>query len=489
MTRRIAIVTTTVCCWVLLAACSDDTQPVVSDVGPADIAAPDAATPDQQIIPGSKPPAIDGLFQDWAAIGDLIVDPSGDASGGFDLTTVKATSRGTKVYLYFEIGKTVNAHNGPPTEGTLYLELSTSSGKTISVNLRAREAWQDGDTNKPLKWSEIDYMLAPTYASKTFELRLDLARTGAKLGDTITLSFDGSDKLAQPATLTLSEGPPPAAALGETDRAAGTTFRVASLNTFKGALTDPTREPAMGRLLKAAAADVYCLSEIDRNKAALIAGKLTTLDPYGDGATWTTVNTRHMMVATRGTLKGIPGPSDASGYTGAAIDVAGSKLVAFSVHAACCSYIGSAADLDRIAQMQELAATIKKLRDGQLGAELLPWKSAPVVVLGDWNLVGSRTPLDLMEDATTGPGLKQQLLRHLNSDDVYTWRMDGLNIFPPSMLDIAVHSSDLTPLRGYVLDTADLDASTLKKLGLQTADSQASDHLLMVTDLAISSAP
>jgi len=105
-----------------------------------------------------------------------------------------------------------------------------------------------------------------------------------------------------------------------------------------------------------------------------------------------------------------------------------------------------------------------------------------VVVVGDWNLVGSRTPLDVMLDKSSGPGLAHLLLRHLRGDDVFTWYQDELDAFPPGMLDVLVHSPDLTPRRSFVLDTAELGDATLAKLGLQPDDSQASDHLMLVAD-------
>jgi endonuclease/exonuclease/phosphatase family metal-dependent hydrolase len=472
-------------------ACSDDTTPA-SDAGRADVTVTEQGVADAapDATPGGAPPAMDGEFDDWKAIPTLATDPSGDASGGFDLTTVKATSRGTTVYLYFDVGKLLNAPSGLTSEGTLRIELTPSSGKKLTVDLRGRKAFSGAAPGTAHIWTELNYVLAPTYASKTFEGRVDLAPAGAKLGDTVTLDFSGSDALAKPASFTLSAPAYTSMVVRTVVRTPGTTFRVASLNTWFDGLTDPARGVRLGRLLKAVAADIYCFQEVFNAPAATIATALTTLDPYGDGATWTTHKVGDTVIATRGTLTPLPTQSSWQQHVGAAVDIAGRSLVVFTVRPVCCGHIGHSADTQRVNEMKSVAATIDKLRAGTLGTALQPWQKAPLLVIGDWNMVGSRTPLDVMlEKPPAGPGLTHHLLRHLIGDDVYTWYQTKLDAFPPGMLDLFVHSSELTPKSSYVLDTADLDAATLTKLGLQQGDSQASDHLMLVVDLGTGSAP
>jgi len=196
------------------------------------------------------------------------------------------------------------------------------------------------------------------------------------------------------------------------------------------------------------------------------------------------------VIATRGSLTPLPTQGSWQQHVGAAVDIAGRSVVVFTVRPVCCGHIGHTADTQRINEMKSVAATISKLRAGTLGTPLQPWQKAPLLVIGDWNMVGSRTPLDVMlEKPPGGPGLVHHMPRHLKGDDVYTWYKTKLDEFPPGMLDLLVHSSDLTPKGSYVLDTAELDSATLTKLGLQSDDSQASDHLLLVVDLGTGSAP
>jgi hypothetical protein len=468
-----------ICLSVLATLCACSGSGSAADATGGDLSPADAA-----VQPDAAPlatPSIDGQFDDWAGLGALATDPAGDASGGFDLTVVKATARGPKLYLYFEIGKELNAPAGLAADGTLLIDLALPGGR-LTVDLRGRKAYTDGDPSKTLAWSEIDYVLAPTYASKRFELRVDLDRFGVKLGDTIKIDFGGADALDAPASLTIDQ-PADTPVARSPDREAGTSFRVASLNAWYDALHDPTRAVAAGRLVVAVAAEVYCFQELTSATATELASTLQTLDPHGDGATWNVQMRGHRAIASRASLVPLPLPSSTQAFAAAALELAGKKLVVFSVCTTCCGYIGSLEDQARIQQMSELAATIKKLRDGTLGAALDPWRDAPVVVVGDWNLVGSRKPLDLMLDPA-GPALSHWQLRHLLVDDVFTWRAD--DPFPPGMLDLLVHSpTRLTRKNGYVLDTADLDAAALGALGLQDADSEVSDHLMLVADFQL----
>jgi len=470
-------------CWLLMAwafsACSGSSS---GDDAAVDLPITDAGG-EADAAPPSATPVIDGQLDEWSIIDPLATDPTGDASGGFDLTRVKATSRGTVLYLSFDITKTLNAHGGAGSEGTLLIDVTMPAGR-LTVDLRGRSAYPDGDTQKTLRWSEVDYVIAPTYASKQFELRLDLQRFGVKVGDSIKIDFSGSDALAAPASFTMTR---PAATPGRrsADRAPGTTVRIASLNTYHDGLTDPPRQAAIGRLVKAVAADIYCFQELLTTPGPDVASTLQTIDPHGDGATWNVHKLSDLAIATRAALKPLPTQSSAQMFAAAAIDLGEKLLVVFTVRTTCCGYIGNPADLARIQQMTELAATVKKLRDGQLGGELDPWRDAPVVVIGDWNLVGSRTPLDLILDATSGPGLAHWQLHHLLGDDTYTWRSETVGEFPPGMLDLVTHSKSLKQHNGFIFDTADLDAATVSNLGLQAPDSQASDHLVLVADFEI----
>jgi len=107
---------------------------------------------------------------------------------------------------------------------------------------------------------------------------------------------------------------------------------------------------------------------------------------------------------------------------------------------------------------------------------------APVVLIGDWNLVGSRTPLTLGEDA----GFEQVPMLQLGGGTSATW-VSEYSDFSPGRLDLAAHQATdngaaLDVARAYVLNTRVLNERTLGAMGLEAGDSEASDHLMLVAD-------
>ena len=108
-----------------------------------------------------------------------------------------------------------------------------------------------------------------------------------------------------------------------------------------------------------------------------------------------------------------------------------------------------------------------------------------VVVIGDYNLVGSRTPIDILVN-TQSPGLRHWMLPNLIGESVVTWRWDGAR-FPPGLLDLVTYGpGQLVARNGFVLDTGLLNQKELNRLGVKTDDSSVRDHLLLVADFGLS---
>jgi hypothetical protein len=443
-------------------------------------APPDALTSsDLSSSPDLLPPApvqprVDGLFGEWQDVPLLASDAVGDATGGFDITRLQAQSRGSVLFLRFDTGRTINVQAGDPADGTLRLELDPPAGPHLTIDLRNRRIRAGTQT---LYWSDVGFRFSPTYAGNEFEVRVDLQRFGVAEGGTVRINFSGSDALAAPASFTLRGSALPAPGRSPA-RQPGTRLRVAALNTLQSGLLDPARSAAIGRLVQAVAADVYSFEEEYTSDAPAIAQALTALNPTGDGAPWQVHKGRDIAIASRYRL--IPVTVTQSRHAAAVVEAPGGPVVVVGVHLSCCGYDGSLEDQNRIAEAQALAGTLASLRGGLLGIALLPYRNAPVVVLGDFNLVGSRTPLDVLT-APSGPALVDWLLPHLNAEDVETWRVLRSS-YVPGRLDLMVHSPALVRRNGYVLDAAELDSATRAALRLQLTDSQATDHLFLVSD-------
>lgn len=459
-------------------------------------------------------PVIDERFIEWTD--DLLVatDATADAPlGVFDLGRVWATAEGTTVYLSFEmLGTTANLQSGP-FQGGPQLWLNPSSGDELTIFFRERRV-STGTLNTPLdlqlneiRWGDANIAYLPTVAADRYELRVDLATVGAQPGDTVDINFvnptlaqsiapgqtsdlSSPDALDNHITITLPASTTPPPPIPTTDRAPGTTLRIASLNTLAAGYlsASPTRTAQFDRLLKAAAADVYALQELNGDPAT-VAQRLADTDPLGNGAIWN-VHTdpsnsafgSDYIATTRPLIPVIDAPlTDRFAAAVIGDDPATATLV-LSIHPKCCGHVGDSSDQLRIDEAENTSDFLARFRQGIITPELAPYANVPVVVIGDWNLVGSNTPREILTDPN-GPALRHNVLLNLDGRDAITWRdLDGFG-FAPGLLDLCTYSpQSLDATGGFVLDTQRLSPADLAALNLQAEDSTASDHLLLVAD-------
>ena len=427
----------------------------------------------------AQAPAVDGLFDEWSDDTQIAADPFGDAGGEFDVTEVHAQSRGALLFVHFDTTTLLNIQSGPAEDGTLQLELGLPGAQHLTIDFRERLAYVDGNPNDGIAWTDLNYGSMTTHAEDRFELRVDLGLFGVDVGDSIEIDFSGSDALDEPVAFSFTDAAD-APTLRSPQQEPCTTFRIASLNTLFGGLLDPDQAPAIGRLVQAVAADIYCFQE-QNSPADDIADRLEELDPLQNGAPWNVRVSADTVIASQEFILPIPHAGDVA----AIIDFGSDGAVGvFSIHPPCCGHIGNGQDLARIAEMEAIVATIEELRDGDLGPELVPYRFVPIIIIGDWNLVGSRTPLDLVEDPG-GPNHTHWLLRRLVGSDVFTWRSfnDSPGGFSPGLLDLLTYSTGLLhPRNGFVLDSGRLTNDLLDELQLDPTDSAASDHLMLVGD-------
>gem|GEM_PF-775450 len=433
-------------------------------------------------------PRLDGVFNEWTAANLIATDPVGDATGSFDVSHLYALNRGTRLFLRFDIATLLNLQSGDAANGTLCVEIGMPNSRSLTIDLRNRSLWRDGDSALAVTWAEVSYNTAPTFAASEFELSADLSMFGVVLGSPITLNFSSSDSLAASANFIMSSPSPPPVRRS-TIRPAGTLVRVASLNTLVTGFLDPTRGPKLLRLVDAVNADIYCFQEEYSSTAAQVDAQVTSVDPMEDGANWNVHKDGDCVIASRSPLLALPSPN----FTGASaivdLPAPGTRdaVVVFSIHPTCCGYIGSSQDASRIAQMNALVSTLNNLRAGVLGPAFEPYRQVPAIIIGDWNLVGSRTPLDIVLNPA-GPHMMDAVLPQLIGEDVTTWRSTNTSAgsFSPGRLDLFASSSEggFRCTGSFILDSARLNAAELSALALEAGDSAASDHLMFAGDFA-----
>ncbi|MFG0257462.1 MAG: hypothetical protein ACF8GE_06135 [Phycisphaerales bacterium JB043] len=423
--------------------------------------------------------AADSLYDDWDGIPLATLDPSGDASGVFDLASVYVTSRGTDLFLRFDIGVARNLIAGSGSDGDFRVDI-THDSKLLRLDYRNRTVTWDGGS---MSWVDIGARLHSTYASSEFELRVDMSSIGASTGDTISINFSGSDSLATSLSHTLSAPGVPQVRRDPAPHV-DADFRIASLNTRSTGTQSGSRASTIARLLDGVDAEIYCLQEEYSSSVSDLESYLDTTDPLENGLPWNVVKNNDNAIATQHTILEVP--STDNSYAAALVDFGGGdSVLVLSIHPKCCGYIGSSEDTRRIDQATEMRATIDAFQSGSFGSPLDGYAGSPVIVVGDWNLVGSRTPLDIV----MGADQQELLLRNLIGDDVITWRNDSSS-FAPGRLDLLSHTgNDLFPLHSYVFDSERLDASELSLLAMLSDDSLASDHLMLVADFSFDAPP
>jgi hypothetical protein len=409
---------------------------------------------------------IDGDFVDWKSSHKIATDRKGDGAGVFDVTEVMAVVYGDYLYVNFSLdqGSKTTLQNGRDVDGTLQL-LVESGDQQLTLDLRARTFHCE---NQVYAWRDFDFRCLPTYAANRYELRLlledwDLAN--------LTIDFRGSDRLDQPAAVTKFVQP---AVDGESAldlKKEPQQFRLANLNTLDNGLADGERKQSLHRLLRAANADVYTFQEEwneQKFRRALPQLKDTLsreLDSVWFGG---------CAIVSRLPIEPIGMTLDRA--AAGLIKIDKDRYVAvISVHLKSAGHAGSREDLLRIQQAEQVVGEIQKMRQGKFGENA---RDAAVIVVGDYNLVGSRLPLDVFQ----GPGLSDVLFKDSKTGEAMTWQGETRTTFWPGRLDLLCHDSKLTSTRGMILNSGTLTDEELEGTGLERSDSLASDHLMLIGD-------
>ena len=171
-----------------------------------------------------------------------------------------------------------------------------------------------------------------------------------------------------------------------------------------------------------------------------------------------------------------PHGSSARGCSGVLNEVPDRQpIVIVSVHFKCCGYAGSDEDKKRISEANRLVAELAKMRKGAFGPEAA---KAGVVVIGDYNLVGSRQPLGILNEA----GLKDFLLRSPVDGSAATWQgLRPTESFWPGRLDYVTYDEARIVVKGgYKMsgrELVTLRPSTELPAGV-------TDHSMLVVDIA-----
>jgi endonuclease/exonuclease/phosphatase family metal-dependent hydrolase len=287
--------------------------------------------------------------------------------------------------------------------------------------------------------------------------------------------------------------------------------RIVAYNVEANFISEASRDAAFARVLQALSPDIIVFEEIGSEAAETqIPERLDTILPYGAGD-WeihggqpTVIRT---VIASRFPLAmqlqdTIPF-SSTRGVTLALADLPDDTypvdVYLMGVHLKCCNSEGTEDDL----RQRSADAIASWMGDARMpGGNITLAPGTPMIVLGDFNLVGGPGPAntlltgDIFDNATFGPDVKGDwdntnvtdlMPRDPFTLDADTWRSDSTN--PSSRLDRFIYTdSAVMPGANFVFNTLTMSGLQLAGAGVQANDTTpnvTADHLPIVMDLRL----
>lgn len=356
----------------------------------------------------------------------------------------------------------------------------------------------------PLDMGAWDLQFAPTYAAGWYELRLSRtpsSHAGLPLEGMCSSGFvrgivslrTDHDKVigfADPFVLPVDRVCPDGPRLSGVDVPAKPVsgVRVLSYNVEK---SSPLRTPAVfGRVLTALNPDVILMQEWEDGDDQTVQAWLTQYVPTTPE--WFVIKAKGdnahgggVLVASRYPMTPMFDGPVTTGFGGRPVRCVGAfvktpqgEVAAVSVHLKCCGTKDSPEDKERMLEAKSINAAIAAACAQRPGARR--------VIGGDFNLVGSRPPLDLLRAGLDADGADLAIADAPNlAERIYsTWR-DPATGFAPGRLDWVMYSESISRSpEAFVFDASRLNDAALARLGLDRTDCTGSDHLPLVVDLA-----
>jgi len=469
---------------------------------------------------GALPITPDGQFDDWTAAAQESLDPGGDGgSSGIDFTHLEIAHDQDWVFLRFDT--TVEVQPDEQQDIRFYLDTDMNAATGYSINgIGADLVWELGQRSgtfytpspQSIDHPDIGLTIAPTVSATEFELALrrDAVPAGGQplfpgndFRMVITDNASGGDRLPDSGsvsyTLDATSFPIATVALEQTP----STIRVADYNVQNDGLFDNSsaHQTALDKMFSTVDAQVWVICEVWNHTAEEVRQVVEGYLPSASGEDWYALklDSGNVIVSRFPILQSWEvSPGDR--ITAALLDVRpswDSDLLILANHWSCCT-----ADDNR---QRQADATVAFLRDAMTpGGTLDLASNTPVILAGDFNLVGWRQQLDtlvsgdIQDEGSYGSdfppdwgngNLSYALSRHPDARMVYTWRQDSSSFYP-GMLDYLFYTSSVITLdHGYVLETRTMKSTTLATYGLSANTTpDASDHAPRVGDFTLNSA-
>ena len=452
-----------------------------------------------------QPICINGLLDDWEAVGSATTDPTGDSTSGPDFVALAVADDDQNLFLKIEASSAFDLSENNNLRLYLDTDLNDSTGKSIG-GIGAELEWRPGErygtffnagNETFLYHTDITFRGQPTVTSHVFEVSISRSATP----DGQTPLFSGSsvrlfvqdgtngDRIpntGSAVTYTFDVGAALPVEKKSVPRKQIDELRMITHNVLNDRPFSNQWQEQFFRQWISVRPDILHLQEIyshtTQETEALIESCL--------GGTWFSAGQNDCKTISR---YPITGSWSIDGNLAVLIDTTdsiGTPILCINAHFPCC-----ANDEGRQEEADAVMAFIRQAY--QPGGALNLGNDVPVLIAGDLNLVGLARQLetlitgDIADNEWFGPDfmpdpdgshLHNTVSRLTEQRMGYTWRSDN-SWFWPGHLDYIIYSdSNLQRSHDFLLDTREMSLDELEGNDLEEQDSSSSDHLLFCVD-------
>ncbi len=456
------------------------------------------------LIPQALPITIDGEFDDWEEASLLFtIDDNGNSHDVLHVIRLHGANDDRFLFLRIELDREITLLENNP----LVLFLDTDNDNTTGYdphNVGAELRWEFGERSGifytgtdeyEIRFRDIRLRTAPTVTSTEFEIAIgrdatpfssiplfqsDTVRVYVQFDEAANYSYASGTYIFDPEPV-----PPPEPI--PLERHNVDDLRILAFNAWDDKVFETEFTGQYQRILSVLRPDIIAFQEIWNHDAQETAQRVENLIPSEDEYEWHAVKQDNGNV----TVSKFPILDswqilNGSRMTAVLIDTRedyGTKLMLVNVHLRCCAW-------GEDNRWQEIAALTNFINNAREPGGLLQLdEGTPVILAGDFNLVGSSGQLAAIETDILdwdGTGLERVRARQTEKRMHYTWRNDW-SWFSPGKLDYIFYSGSVLSLKNhYTLQVEEMSVEQRALYGLQYGDTQAaSDHLPHIADFEV----
>lgn len=462
---------------------------------------------------------VDGIFDEWDDYPITYVDATGDGGfSGIDFGQLQIYNDDEFVFFLLETGTEINLQD--LNDISIYLDTDDNTNTGFSINGIGAElvytfgnrtgVFYDSGNSSVIFHNDISLVSAPTVTSDRFEIaiRRDIIISGIPVFQSDHLSIVFKDDTSSGDLIpsaneeveytfsTENLEPFPDYSIPKSHES---DLRIISYNVLANGLFDQGRIPSFTRIFQAIQPDIIGFQEIYDYSSTQVANQMESILPSPTGQQWYHAKEGPdcHAISRYPILKSalIPGYNQSAGNGAFLIDVPGieTDLLLIVAHPPCCG--------NNSGRQIEVDLMMEFLREAKEGNGPIPLEAdAPIVILGDMNLVGDHRQLetllsgDIYDESSYGSDFNPDwdgndlLDSHPYTTDLpfsYTWYSDGSS-FSPGRLDFIIYSgSNLLLQNSYSLFTPSMPQDSLNAFNLFADDVLvASDHLPILADFS-----